>query len=92
MALGTRLRTLMRGALKTDPPAERPRYVDDTRPLLLELQARSFEARTVLDVGAADGRWRSMAAERFPSACSSRYCAVAGTCSAPSKYSSWKRH
>src|SRR5688572_11300852 len=58
----------MRGALKTDLSAERPRYVDETRPLLLELQARGFEARTVLDVGAADGRWSAMAAERFPSA------------------------
>jgi FkbM family methyltransferase len=58
----------MRGALKTEPRAERPRYVDDTRALLLELQARGFEARTVLDVGASDGRWSAMAAERFPKA------------------------
>jgi FkbM family methyltransferase len=58
----------MRGGLKPETPPRRPKHVDEMRSLLLELQGRGFEARTVLDVGAYDGRWSWMAAERFPSA------------------------
>jgi FkbM family methyltransferase len=68
VALRARLRTIMRGALKAETLPHRPRHVDEMRPLLFELQGRGFEPRTILDVGAYDGQWSWMAAERYPSA------------------------
>ena len=53
---------------KAARPTNRPRYADEMRPLLFELRARGFRPAAILDVGAYDGRWSTMAAEPFPDA------------------------
>ena len=68
MALRTRLRTIVEIALGPQPPPPRPMHVDEMRPLLVEMRGRGLEVRTVLDVGAYDGRWSRMAAGLFPAA------------------------
>jgi FkbM family methyltransferase len=55
-------------ALRSEAPPDRPRHVDEMRPLLFELRQRGLEAHAILDVGAYQGRWSEMAAEPFPSA------------------------
>ena len=58
----------MRHVLRPGAPSERPRHVDEMRPLLFELRQRGLEARAILDVGAYEGAWSETATEAFPSA------------------------